>query len=164
MTAGTVPDAGIRLRVHARTCAGVGVLGALAHLWLAPGHGWTVGIGMVAMAAVCLPCGAGLWRRADVRAARTMMAAALAMAVLHAALLLGGSSSLPGGHGGHGADTFGAAATAVSGTVVPGHGRPGMLVLTAVELAAAFAAATLVSRLRREDGAAANQGMRTGFR
>jgi len=129
---------GTHLRVHARACAAVGVLGGLAHLWLAPGHGWALGAGMVVMAAVCLPCAAGLWQQTGMRAARTMMSAALAMAVLHAVLLLGGSPV----HAGHGAPA----------ALVPA-GRDGqtsaMLLLTVLELTAAFAAATLISRVRR---------------
>lgn len=135
---------GMRMRRHARACAAVGALGALAHLWLAPAHGWVLGTAMVAMAAFCLPCAAGLWRRTGMRAARTMMSAALAMAVLHAVLLIGGG---PSGHSGHSLPQPATTGGAVS-ALARGHGPEGMLLLTVVELAAAFAAATLVRRLR----------------
>ena len=154
MTTVAVPDGGTRLRVHARACAALGAAGALGHLWLAPGHGWVLGVGMVAMAAICLPCALGLWRRTGVRAAQTMMGAALAMAVLHAVLLLGGGGSAHSGHSAAAAAAAGVVTGSVSGSVTGGHGLQGMLALTALELVAAFTAATLLSRLRRAGGPA----------
>ena len=136
MHSGTVPSGSTVLRLHGRACAGLAGVNAAAHLVLFQGHGWFLGMAMVMMAAACLYCALRLWHAPDAGEARMMMGSGLSMAGIHAALLLAGG--LGGGHAGH------------SGQPSPGSasGDTGMLLVLALELAAALTAATLVARLR----------------
>ncbi|MEB7502898.1 hypothetical protein [Arthrobacter koreensis] len=136
MRSGTAPARSAALRLHGRACAGLAVLNAAVHLLLFQGHGWFLGTAMVLMAAACLYCALRLWRAPDAGEARMMMGSGLSMAGIHAALLLAGG--LGGGHAGH----TGQASTGSA------SGDTGMLLVLALELAAALTAATLVARLR----------------
>ena len=141
-TAGSTTAAG-RVRangpvLHPRLVAVVTAASCAAHLWLAVSghHGVWLGVLMVALAGVCVPCAVHVWRHSRVGALHQVTAAAVAMAVLHAALLLGAGGA---GHA-H-------AGTPPSSAVDPGAGQ--LLLVIALELATALLAATLVARLRR---------------
>ncbi|WP_285243785.1 hypothetical protein [Pseudarthrobacter sp. fls2-241-R2A-127] len=123
--------------LHPRLVAVVTALSCAAHLWVALSghHGVWVSVLMLALAAVCLPCAVHIWRRSGPAALHQVTAAAVAMAVLHAVLLLGGGA----GHVHGGAPP----------SSVADSGGPQLLLLIALELSTALLAATLVARLRR---------------
>ncbi|QYF90373.1 hypothetical protein [Arthrobacter sp. PAMC25284] len=127
--------------LHARLCAVVTAGSCALHVWLAAAgrhSGWLSAL-MIAMVVACLPCTVHIWRQVRVGALQRVMVSALAMAVLHAFVLLAAG---PSGHG-H-AGLSGAGPTA-------GIGDPAaavMLGVVAVELTTALLAATLVARLR----------------
>lgn len=125
--------------LHARVVAVVTAVSCTAHLWLAVSghHGLWLGVLMVALAAICFPCAVHVWRHSRVAALHQVTAAALAMAALHAVLLLsaGGAGHTHGG--------------APPSSVVAGAGSTQLLLVLALELATALFAATLVARLRR---------------
>ncbi|MEW1806466.1 hypothetical protein [Pseudarthrobacter sp. NPDC080039] len=142
-TAGSTTAAG-RFRangpvLHPRLVAVVTAVSCAAHVWLAVSghHAVWLGVLMVALAAVCLPCTVHIWRHSRAGALRQVTTAAVAMAALHAVLLLGGGA----GHVHGGAST----SSAVAG---PGESAQLLLVI-GVELATALLAATLVARVRR---------------
>jgi len=110
------------------------------HLWLAAtgNHGAWLSALMLALAAVCVPCAVHIWRHSGVAALHQVTAAAVAMAAVHAALLLGGGGA---GHAHTGGPPAPSAAHA--------DGAGGLLLVIALELATALLAATLVARLRR---------------
>ncbi|MGO4145047.1 hypothetical protein AB4Y77_08185 [Paenarthrobacter sp. YAF11_1] len=131
--------------LHPRICAALTAVSCLVHLWLAAtGHhqAW-LGILMIGLAAVCVPCTVHIWRHSRVGALHQVTISALAMVGLHAVLLLGTGGS---GHA-HGG---GPASNAVvsSGTVVS-SGAAGLLLVIGLEITTALLAATLVARLRR---------------
>ena len=141
-TPGRAREAGLVL--HRRMCATATAGSCLVHLWLAASghHGPWLGVLMVALAAVCVPCAFHIWRHSRVGAPQQVAAAAVAMAALHAVLLLGAGGA---GHA-HGGgpvsrlpDTTGAAQ---------------LLLVIGLELTTALLAATLVARLRRQPGPA----------
>ena len=138
--AGRVPAR--RPVVHPRLVAAVTGVSCAAHVWLAlfGQHGVWVGVLMLALAAVCLPCAVHIWRHSRVGALHRVTASALAMVLLHAALLLGTAG---GGHA-HGGDP-------ASSVVVP-TGTAHLLLVIGMEITTAILAATLVSRLRRVTG------------
>lgn len=92
---------------------------------------------MLALAAVCVPCAVHIWRHSGVAALRQVTVAAVAMAAVHAALLLGGGGA-GHAHGGH-----------PSSSAPHADGAGGLVLVIALELATALLAATLVARLRR---------------
>lgn len=124
--------------LHPRLVAVVTAVSCGAHLWLAVSgsHGLWVGLLMVALATVCVPCTVHIWRHCRPGALHQVTVAAVAMAALHAVLLLGGGA----GHV-HGAAPPSSAAADSGGTQ--------LLLVIALELATALLAATLVARLRR---------------
>ncbi|WP_372447802.1 hypothetical protein [Pseudarthrobacter albicanus] len=126
--------------LHSRMCATVTAASCAAHLWLAAEnrHGPWLGVLMLAMVAVCVPCSLHIWRHPRASAVHKVMASALAMAVLHAFLLLSAGSA---GHS-HGTS---ARAAAGSETSV----AEASLAVIALEIATALLAATLLARLRR---------------
>jgi len=141
-TAGSTTAAG-RVRasgpvLHPRLVALVTAASCGAHLWLALSghHAVWLGVLMVALAAVCVPCTVHIWRHCRLGALHQVTAAAVAMAALHAILLLGGGA----GHVHGGAPPSSAAADS---------GGTQLLLVIGLELATALLAATLVARLRR---------------
>ena len=115
----------------------------LAHVWIAAGshHGLWLNALMLVMVAVCVPCAVHVWRHSSVVALRRIMVSGVAMAALHAFLLLA-----PGGS----AHSHAAAAQVVS-TAAAGQEGPAAAVVLAVialEITTAFLASTLVARLR----------------
>jgi len=92
---------------------------------------------MLALAAVCVPCTVHISRHSRVAALHQVTAAAVAMAALHAVLLLaaGGAGHAHGGQ--------------PSSSAVGGSGSTDLLLVVALELGTALLAATLVARLRR---------------
>ncbi|MBA4102391.1 MAG: hypothetical protein C0488_09190, partial [Arthrobacter sp.] len=88
-TPGRAREAGPVL--HRRMCATATAGSCLMHLWLAASghHGPWLGVLMVALAAVCVPCAFHIWRHSRVGAPQQVATAAVAMAALHAVLLLG---------------------------------------------------------------------------
>ena len=135
-TEGRVPAR--RPVVHPRLVAAATGVSCAAHVWLAlfGQHGVWVGVVMLALAAVCLPCTVHIWRHSRVAALHKVSASALAMVLLHAALLLGAAG---GGHA-HGG-------VPASSAVVPA-GTAHLLLVIGMEITTAMLAATLVSRLR----------------
>lgn len=126
--------------LHSRLCALATAASCVVHVWVAGsgGHGAWIGLLMVALAAVCVPCTVHIWRHGRVRALRQVTAAAVAMAGLHAVLLLGAGG---GGHAhGGGPPSF---APEVAGSSQ-------LLLVIGLELTTALLAATLVARLRRQ--------------
>ena len=124
--------------LHPRICAAVTAVSCLVHLWLATtGHhdAW-LGVLMIALAAVCVPCAVHIWRHSRVGALHQVTLSALAMVALHAVLLLGAGG---GGHA-HG----GGPASSVADT----SGAAGQLLVIGLEITTALLAATLVARLR----------------
>jgi hypothetical protein len=112
----------------------------LVHVWLAAAghHGVWLGVLMVAMAAVCVPCTVHVWRHSRVGALHQVTVTAVLMAVLHVALLLGmagAGHSHGGGPSSYIPDTSGAAR---------------LLLVIGLEMTTAMLAATLVARLRRQ--------------
>ena len=134
--------------LHMRAIAAATVASCLVHLWLVTGnhHGIWMNLLMLAMVGVCLPCAVHIWRDGRPGSLRRVMACALAMAALHAVLLLGvGAGSGSAGHN-HGVSGIPAAETAVSAA---GSAAGGMLAIIAMEITTALLAATLLARLRR---------------
>lgn len=125
--------------LHPRLVAVVTAVSCAAHLWLAASghHGVWLGVLMVALAAVCLPCSVHIWRQSRLGALHQVTVAGVGMAALHAALLLGAGGA---GHVHGGLPPSSAAADPDSSQ---------LLLVIALELATALLAATLVARLRR---------------
>ena len=125
--------------LHSRLVAVVTSAGCAAHLWLAAAgrHGVWLSMLMLALAAVCLPCAVHIWRHSRVGALHQVTVAAVAMAALHAFLLLGA------GGAGH------AHAGAPPSSFANANDAPELLLVIALELITALLAASLVSRLRR---------------
>ncbi len=123
--------------LHPRLVAVVTAVSCGAHVWLAVSghHGVWLGVLMVALAAVCLPCTVHIWRHCRLGALHQVTGAAVAMAALHTVLLLGGGA----GHVHGGVPPASAAAES---------GDHQLLLVIALELASALLAATLVARLR----------------
>jgi hypothetical protein len=143
LTAGRVRSAGPVL--HPRICAALTAVSCLVHLWLAASghHDAWLGILMIGLAAVCLPCTVHIWRHSRVGALHQVTLSALAMVGLHAVLLLGagGAGHV---HGGRPASN----AVDASGAVAL-SGSAGLLLVIGLEITTALLAATLVARLRR---------------
>ena len=136
---------------HPRLVAAATAASCLVHLWLVAGnhHGPWLNLLMLAMVGVCLPCAVHIWRDGRAGSLRQVMACGLAMTVLHAALLLGGSGSGAAGTGaGH---SHGPAALPVAGAAgwAAGSDAGGLLAVIALEITTALLAATLLARLRR---------------
>ncbi len=136
-TAGRVRVSGPVL--HPRICAALTAVSCLVHLWLAVSghHQLWLGIVMIGLAAVCVPCTIHIWRHSRVVALHQVTISALAMVGLHAVLLLGAGGS---GH----AHVGGPASNAVDTS-----GAAGLLLVIGLEITTALLAATLVARLRR---------------
>ncbi len=125
--------------LHPRLCALVVAVSSAVHVWLAVQHqhGAWLGVLMLALAGICLPCALHIWQHSRVAALHRVMACAVSMAALHGSLLLAGS-----GAGGH----MHAGAPASNAAAVTGTG--GLLLVIALEMTTALLAATLVARLR----------------
>ncbi|MDI2022751.1 hypothetical protein [Paenarthrobacter nicotinovorans] len=136
-TAGRVRSAGPVL--HPRLCAALTAVSCAVHLWLAASghHDAWLGILMIALAAVCIPCTVHIWRHSRVAALHQVTISALAMVGLHAVLLLGAGGA---GHA-HGGRP--------SSNVVDTSGAAQLLLVIGLEITTALLAATLVARLRR---------------
>lgn len=124
--------------LHPRLVAVVTAGSCVVHLWVAAaGHpGAWLGVLMVALAAVCVPCTVHIWRHSRVGALHQVTLSALLMVGLHTALLLGAGGA---GHA-HGGRPASSAAQAAGSTQ--------LLLVIGLELATALLAATLVARLR----------------
>ncbi|MCF3138379.1 hypothetical protein LRQ04_03820 [Paenarthrobacter sp. AR 02] len=129
----------VRPVLHARACAVLTALSCAVHLGLAASghHDAWLGILMVALAAVCIPCTVHIWRHSRVGALHQVIGTALAMVALHAVLLLGAGGS-GHAHGGRPASN-----------VVDTSGAAQLLLVIGLEITTALLAATLVARLRR---------------
>lgn len=141
--------------LHPRICAAVTAASCLAHLWLAAGnqHGTWLNLLMLAMVAVCLPCAVHIWRRGRAGSLRQVMAAALAMAGVHAVLLLGAGPGAGGpAHVHHAAAAAGAAAGAPAAAGAAASGAGALLAVVVLEMTTALLAATLLARLRTQPG------------
>ena len=129
--------------LHSRVCAVVTAASCQAHVWLAAGnhHGLWLNALMIVMAAVCVPCAVHVWRHGSVSALRRIMASGVAMAAVHAFLLLA-----PGGS----VHSHAAAAPVVSAAAAGSEGpaAAALLAVIALEMTTAFLASTLVARLR----------------
>ncbi|MDR6686799.1 hypothetical protein J2Y41_002360 [Arthrobacter sp. 1088] len=136
-TTGRVRSAGPVL--HPRICAALTAVSCAVHLWLAASghHGAWLGILMIALAAVCVPCTVHIWRHSRVGALHQVTVSAVAMIALHAVLLLGAGGA---GHSHGGGPTSNAADPS---------GAAGLLLVIGLEITTALLAATLVARLRR---------------
>lgn len=135
-TAGLVRSAGPVL--HPRVCAAVTSVSCLVHLWVAVSgwHGVWLGLLMLVLAAVCVPCAVHIWQHSNVGALQRVMACALAMVALHGMLLVGSITEGPRHvmhHGGQGS------ANSQAGAV---------LAIVGLELMTGLLAATLLARLR----------------
>ncbi|MFB9651758.1 hypothetical protein HTS88_05520 [Pseudarthrobacter oxydans] len=141
-TPGRAREAGLVL--HRRMCATATAGSCLVHLWLAASghHGPWLGVLMVALAAVCVPCAFHIWRHSRVGAPQQVATAAVAMAALHAVLLLGAGGA---GHAHGGGPTS---------RIPDTTGAAQLLLVIGLELTTALLAATLVARLRRQPGPA----------
>ena len=128
--------------VHSRAVGAVTAASCAVHLGLVAGnhHGLWLGAVMLAMTGICLPCAVHLWHGARQRALRQVMGCALAMAALHAGLLLGASGH---SHGGAAASSPGTASGAIAAA-----DAVGLLAIVVLEITTAFLAATLLARLR----------------
>ncbi|MDR6438646.1 hypothetical protein J2790_003811 [Paenarthrobacter nicotinovorans] len=141
--------------LHPRICAALTAVSCAVHLWLAAsGHhqAW-LGILMIGLAAVCVPCTVHIWRHSRVGALHQVTVSALAMVGLHAVLLLsaGGAGSAGGSGHAHGGGPA-SSAVGVSGVVSSGavsSGAASLLLVIGLEITTALLAATLVARLRR---------------
>jgi hypothetical protein len=102
-------------------------------------HGVWLGVLMVALAAICVPCTVHIWRHSRVAALHQVTLSALLMVGVHAALLLGAGGA---GHA-HGGRPASSAAQAAGSTQ--------LLLVIGLELATALLAASLVARLRPEN-------------
>ena len=136
--------------LHPRICAVLTAVSCAVHLWLAAsGHhqAW-LGILMIGLAAVCVPCTVHIWRHSRVGALHQVTISALAMVGLHAVLLLsaGGAGSAGGSGHAHGG---GPASNAVGVSGVVSSGAASLLLVIGLEITTALLAATLVARLRR---------------
>ncbi|WP_275776468.1 hypothetical protein [Paenarthrobacter sp. Y-19] len=136
-TAGRVRSAGPVF--HPRLCAALTAVSCAVHLWLAASghHDAWLGILMIALAAVCIPCTVHIWRHSRVGALHQVTISALAMVGLHAVLLLGAGGA---GHA-HGGRP--------SSNAVDTSGAAQLLLVIGLEITTALLAATLVARLRR---------------
>ena len=145
MIAGRVRVAGPVL--HPRICAALTAVSCLVHVWLAASghHAAWLGVLMIALAAVCIPCTVHIWRHSRVGALHQVTMSALAMVGLHAVLLLGAGGAAHA-HGGGPASN-----------VADVSGAAGLLLVIGLEITTALLAATLVARLRRS-----RQSRRTG--
>lgn len=125
--------------LHPRAVAVATAGSCVAHVGLAASghHGAWLSVLVLALAAVCVPCTVHIWRHSRVAALHQVTAAAVAMAALHAVLLLaaGGAGHAHGGQ--------------PSSSAVGGSGSTDLLLVVALELGTALLAATLVARLRR---------------
>ncbi|WP_284990612.1 hypothetical protein [Arthrobacter sp. efr-133-TYG-120] len=135
-TAGRRRSAGPVL--HPRICAALTAVSCLVHVWLAAAghHDAWLGVLMIALAAVCVPCAVHIWRNSRVGALHQVTLAALAMVALHTVLLLGAGG---GGHH-HGG--------VPASSAVDTSGAAGLLLVICLEITTALLAATLVARLR----------------
>ncbi|GHD00420.1 hypothetical protein [Zhihengliuella salsuginis] len=130
-----------------RTTAALATAVAALHVWVlaahAGPHGLWLSAALLVMTAVCLKCALGLWRARSPRARRAeltaMLAISSAMALAHAALMLG-LPGLGGAHAGHGAMVAGSAAGVPSSSLM-------MLALIPLEIVVAAAAAAALRRL-----------------
>ncbi|SKB73386.1 hypothetical protein SAMN05660916_02384 [Arthrobacter sp. 31Cvi3.1E] len=124
--------------LHPPLCAASTAVSCAAHLWLAVSgnHGVWLGLLMIIMAAVCLPCTVHIWRHSRVGSLHQVTAAALVMVALHTVLLLGAGGA---GHA-HGSRP------APNATDTSGASQ--LLLVVGLELVIALTAATLVARLR----------------
>ncbi|YCH10308.1 hypothetical protein ACTAQJ_19740 [Arthrobacter sp. alpha11c] len=125
--------------LHPRICAVLTAVSCLVHLWVAAWghHGAWLGVLMIAVAAICVPCTFHIWRHSRVRALHQVTVSAVAMIALHSVLLLGAGGA---GHA-HG----GGPASSVADTT----GAAALLLVIGLEITTALLAATLVARLRR---------------
>ncbi|BCW08144.1 hypothetical protein [Arthrobacter sp. NtRootA1] len=125
--------------LHPRICAVLTAVSCLVHLWVAAwgNHGVWLGVLMIALAAICVPCTVHIWRHSRVGALHQVTVSAVAMIAVHSVLLLGAGGT---GHA-HGG---GPASNAVDTS-----GAAGLLLVIGLEIATALLAATLVARLRR---------------
>jgi hypothetical protein len=144
------------LQLHSRGVSAVTAASCAVHLWLVVGnqHGLWLGVVMLAMAGVCLPCAVHLWRGGQEKALRQVMGCALAVTALHAVLLLGAPALSGSGALGH--SHAGAPAAPGAG------GAEGLLAIVVLEITTAFLAATLLARLRSRPRTAAVGGSVTG--
>ena len=139
----TTPGGRVRTRgpvLHRRLCAVVTAASCVVHVWLAAfgHHGAWLGMLMLVLAAVCVPCTVHIWCHSRVGALHQVTAAALGMVALHTAVLLG-VGGLGHSHGG-----------GPSSYVPDNAGAAQLLLVIALEIATALLAATLVARLRRQ--------------
>lgn len=124
--------------LHPRVCAAVTSVSCLVHVLVAASgrHGALLGLLMLVLAALCVPCAVHIWRHSKVGALQRVMVCALAMVALHGMLLVGGTTE---GH-----------------THVTHHGDQGstssqagtLLAIVGLELMTGLLAATLLARLR----------------
>ncbi|MDI2033534.1 hypothetical protein [Paenarthrobacter nitroguajacolicus] len=137
LAAGRVRTSGPVL--HPRICAALTAVSCMVHLWFAASghHDPWIGILMIALAAVCVPCTVHIWRHSRVGALHQVTISALAMVALHTVLLLGAGGA---GHAHGGRPASNAIDTSAAGQ---------LLLVIALELTTALLAATLVARLRR---------------
>ncbi|MFF1386246.1 hypothetical protein ACFVWT_22075 [Arthrobacter sp. NPDC058288] len=135
--------------LHMRAVAVATIASCVVHLWLVAGnhHGIWLNLLMLAMAGVCLPCAVHIWRDGRAGSLRQVMACGLAMAALHAALLLGAGPGAGAAVHSHGVSGMPAAEAGVSAAA-------GMLAIIAMEIITALLAATLLARLRGARGRA----------
>ncbi|WP_224089235.1 hypothetical protein [Arthrobacter sp. StoSoilB13] len=131
--------------LHPRICAALTAVSCAVHLWLAASghHGAWLGILMIALAAVCVPCTFHIWRHSRVGALHQVTVSAVAMIALHAVLLLGAGSLSGAGGAGH---SHGGGPTS---NAFDTSGATGLLLVIGLEITTALLAATLVARLRR---------------
>jgi hypothetical protein len=125
-------------------CAAVTAGSCRLHLWLVAGnhHALWLSLSMLAMVAVCLPCSVHIWRHVRVGTLHRVMGSALAMALLHAVLLLAAG---PASHSHGTAAAVGTAAAAETDS----SAAAASLGVIDLEMTTARLAATLVARLRR---------------